>query len=116
VLHLFPYRQFDDLHVHVSGETEEIVSRGRTGREGGRENGAGEGARHLHDHGPFRLFGFVVYLRGPKGGSRVMFSVSQVEKASEMVAKLLIPIDDAVNSQKMEVGRDEGREARQKDG
>jgi hypothetical protein len=45
-----------------------------------------------------------------------MFSVSQVEKASEMVAKLLIPIDDAVNSQKMEVGRDEGREARQKDG
>ncbi|TFJ87948.1 hypothetical protein NSK_001294 [Nannochloropsis salina CCMP1776] len=41
--------EFDDLHVHVSGETEEIV-----------------------------------------------------EKASEMVAKLLIPIDDAVNSQKME--------------
>jgi len=33
-----------------------------------------------------------------------------VEQASEMVAKLLVPIDDAVNSQKMEVGREGGRE------
>jgi len=33
-----------------------------------------------------------------------------VEKAAEMVAKLLVPIDDAVNSQKMEGGRERGRE------
>lgn len=42
VLYLSPSRQFDDLHVHVSGETEEIVRAGGAMlREGGRENGAG---------------------------------------------------------------------------